>query len=136
MVAADDPSAVAVGPFIAEAFGSGRAGRPPLVRALKHGYRSRGALRSTAFRDDASTRTVVTVGPIVGALPKILMLLGAALLLLGAVLFLGQRLGLGRLPGDFSWQGKNFSFHFPLATSLLVSIVLTLVINLWLGRSR
>jgi hypothetical protein len=64
------------------------------------------------------------------------MLLGAALLLLGAVLFLGQRLGLGRLPGDFSWQGKNFSFHFPLATSLLVSIVLTVVINSWLGRSR
>jgi ribose/xylose/arabinose/galactoside ABC-type transport system permease subunit len=64
------------------------------------------------------------------------MMLGAALLLLGAVLFLAQRLGLGRLPGDFSWQGKNFSFHFPLATSLLVSIVLTLLINLWLGRSR
>jgi hypothetical protein len=64
------------------------------------------------------------------------MMLGAALLLLGAVLLLGQRLGLGRLPGDFSWQGKNFSFHFPLATSLLVSIVLTLIINLWLGRSR
>jgi Protein of unknown function (DUF2905) len=64
------------------------------------------------------------------------MLVGAALLLLGAVLFLGQRLGLGRLPGDFSWQGKNFSFHFPLATSLLVSIVLTLLLNSWLGRSR
>jgi hypothetical protein len=64
------------------------------------------------------------------------MMLGAALLLLGAVLFLGQRLGMGRLPGDFSWQGKNFSSHFPLATSLLVSIVLTLLINLWLGRSR
>jgi hypothetical protein len=52
------------------------------------------------------------------------------------LLFLGQRLGLGRLPGDFSWRGKNFSFHFPLATSLLVSLVLTLLINLWLGRSR
>jgi hypothetical protein len=64
------------------------------------------------------------------------MLLGAALLLLGAVLLVGQRLGLGRLPGDFSWQGKNFSFHFPLATSLLVSIVLTVLINLWIGRSR
>jgi hypothetical protein len=64
------------------------------------------------------------------------MLLGAALLLLGAVLLVGQRLGLGRLPGDFSWQGKNFSFHFPLATSLLASIVLTVLINLWIGRSR
>lgn len=70
------------------------------------------------------------------SLPKLLMMIGAALLLLGAVLFVGQRLGLGRLPGDFSWEGKNFSFHFPLATSVLVSIVLTLLINLWLGRSR
>jgi ribose/xylose/arabinose/galactoside ABC-type transport system permease subunit len=69
-------------------------------------------------------------------LPKFLMLIGAALLLVGAVSYLGQRLGLGRLPGDLSWQGKNFSFHFPVATSLLVSIVLTVLINLWLNRSR
>jgi len=69
-------------------------------------------------------------------LPKFLMLAGAALLVLGALLFIGQRLGLGRLPGDLSWEGKNFSFHFPLATSLIVSLVLTLLINLWLGRSR
>jgi hypothetical protein len=68
--------------------------------------------------------------------PKLLMIIGAALLLLGGLLLAGQRLGLGRLPGDFSWQGKNFSFHFPLATSLLVSLVLTVLINLWLGRSR
>jgi hypothetical protein len=72
----------------------------------------------------------------VTTLPKFLIIAGAALLLAGVLLALGQRLGLGRLPGDFSWQGKNFSFHFPLATSLLVSIVLTVLINLWLGRSR
>jgi DUF2905 family protein len=70
------------------------------------------------------------------ALPKLLMVAGAALFAVGGLLFVGQRLGLGRLPGDFSWQGKNFSFHFPLVTSLLVSVVLTLLINLWLGRSR
>lgn len=64
------------------------------------------------------------------------MVIGTALLLAGVLLVLGQRLGLGRLPGDFSWQGKNFSFHFPLATSVLVSVVLTLLINLWLSRSR
>jgi len=69
-------------------------------------------------------------------LPKFLMLAGATLLVLGALLFAGQRLGLGRLPGDISWEGKGFSFHFPLATSLVVSLVLTLLINLWLGRSR
>lgn len=69
-------------------------------------------------------------------LPKFLMLAGAALLVLGALLFVGQRLGLGRLPGDFSWEGRNFSFHFPLATSLVVSLVLTVLLNMWLGRSR
>jgi len=69
-------------------------------------------------------------------LPKVLIVLGAAFLALGALMLLGQRLGLGRLPGDFSWQGKNFSFHFPLATSLLVSIILTVLINMWLGRTR
>jgi len=69
-------------------------------------------------------------------LPKVLMIAGAALFALGALWRLGQRLGLGRLPGDFSWQGKNFSFHFPLATSLLVSLILTVLINLWLGRTR
>lgn len=69
-------------------------------------------------------------------LPKFLMLAGAALVLIGALLFAAQRLGLGRLPGDISWEGKGFSFHFPLATSLIVSLVLTLLINLWLSRSR
>lgn len=68
--------------------------------------------------------------------PKLLMIAGATLLLLGVLWFFAQRLGLGRLPGDFSWQGKKFSFHFPLATSLVLSLVLTLLINLWLGRSR
>jgi hypothetical protein len=70
------------------------------------------------------------------AFPKLLMIAGAISFVLGALLFVGQRLGLGRLPGDFSWQGKNFSFHFPLATSLLVSLALTVLINLWLRRSH
>lgn len=68
--------------------------------------------------------------------PKLLMVIGGVLLLVGALLLVGQRLGLGRLPGDFSWHGKNFSVHFPLVTSLIVSLVLTVLINLWLGRSR
>ncbi len=72
----------------------------------------------------------------VTTLPKFLMIAGAALLLAGVLLVVAQRLGLGRLPGDFSWQGKNFSVHFPLATSVVVSVVLTLLVNLWLSRSR
>jgi ribose/xylose/arabinose/galactoside ABC-type transport system permease subunit len=69
-------------------------------------------------------------------LGKILVILGLALAGLGAVLWLGRGWGLfswlGRLPGDFSWRGKNFSFYFPLGTSLLLSLVLTLLF--WLFR--
>jgi hypothetical protein len=36
---------------------------------------------------------------------------------------------LGKLPGDFSFQSGNFKFYFPLATSLLLSLILTLVLN-------
>ena len=42
------------------------------------------------------------------------------------------RLGLGRLPGDFHVQREGFSFYFPLTTSILVSIVVTVII--WLLR--
>ena len=49
------------------------------------------------------------------------------------LLFSGKAPWLGRLPGDFYFKGKNFSFYFPLATSLLISIILTLIF--WLiGR--
>jgi ribose/xylose/arabinose/galactoside ABC-type transport system permease subunit len=67
---------------------------------------------------------------------KSLILLGLALALFGVVLLLGQKLGLGRLPGDLSWKGKHGTFHFPLATSVLVSLILTLLLNLWLRKSR
>jgi hypothetical protein len=63
---------------------------------------------------------------------RLLMLLGGILLALGALFSLGGRIGwLGRLPGDFRFERGGFSFYFPLATSLLLSILLTLVINLF-----
>ena len=62
-------------------------------------------------------------------LGKGLLVLGAVLVVIGGVLLLASRLGIpfGRLPGDFSWRGKNVQFYFPLGTSILISIVLTLV---------
>lgn len=56
---------------------------------------------------------------------------GLLLVLLGVVLLAGQRLGLGRLPGDFLVRKPGFTFYAPLATSILVSVVLTLLLNLW-----
>lgn len=70
-------------------------------------------------------------------LGKLLILFGAVLLLVGIVaLLLGRtNLPLGRLPGDFLYRGKNTTVYFPLATSLLLSLVLTLVLHL-IGRLR
>ena len=68
---------------------------------------------------------------------KLLILLGAILVLLGLLLTLGGKLNLplGRLPGDIVYRGKHTIFYFPLATSLLVSVVLSLALYL-IGRFR
>jgi len=65
-------------------------------------------------------------------LGKALLVLGFLIALAGALLILAARIGfpLGRLPGDFAWRGKHVSFYFPLATSILLSIVLSLLLYL------
>jgi len=73
---------------------------------------------------------------VVAQVGKMLLVLGALLAIVGGLLIVGERLGLGRLPGDFQWKGKSFSVHFPLATSVVVSLLLTLLVNWWMGRSR
>ncbi len=70
-------------------------------------------------------------------LGKMLILLGVVILALGLLLTLGSKLNLpiGRLPGDIVYRGKNTVFYFPLATSILLSLLLTLVLYL-AGRWR
>jgi uncharacterized membrane protein len=63
-----------------------------------------------------------------------LVILGAVLILVGVVVFVGGRLGLGHLPGDFSWHGKNTHVYVPLASGLIISVVLTVLLNLFLRR--
>jgi len=66
---------------------------------------------------------------------KVLMVTGAVIALIGAVLLLSGRIPwLGRLPGDILIERKNFSFYFPLATSILISILLTVLF--WLFGRR
>jgi hypothetical protein len=60
------------------------------------------------------------------------MLVGGVILIAGIALTAFGGLGLGRLPGDFVYRRGNFTFFFPLATSILLSIVLSLL--LWLFR--
>jgi hypothetical protein len=64
-------------------------------------------------------------------LARYLMIAGIALFLLGGGMYLAAKFGipLGRLPGDVRIQRAGFSFYFPLASSILVSVILTIVLN-------
>ena len=68
---------------------------------------------------------------------KLLFGLGIALVVIGGVIMLLGRSGvpIGRLPGDILYKGKNTTFYFPLASSILISIVLSLLLFL-IGRMR
>ena len=61
---------------------------------------------------------------------KVLVFVGIALVVGGIVVMLLGRMNLplGRLPGDFLYRGKNTTVYFPLATSLVVSVVLTILL--------
>lgn len=65
------------------------------------------------------------------SLGKMLLIGGAILFAVGLVILLAGRLGLGRLPGDIFIQRENVTFYFPIATMLIVSIILTIIVNLF-----
>ena len=66
---------------------------------------------------------------------KALLLAGLLIAAVGLVLMLASKLGLRpfRLPGDVVWRGKNTTVYFPVATSILLSIVLTFLLG-WIAR--
>jgi Protein of unknown function (DUF2905) len=67
------------------------------------------------------------------SVPRLLIIFGLALVALGVLWPLISKIGLGRLPGDIVIERENFRLYIPLATSLLVSVVLSLI--LWaVGR--
>ena len=67
---------------------------------------------------------------------RVLIILGVILIVVGLLFTLGERLPVrpGRLPGDIVVRGKNTVFYFPIVTSILLSVILTLV--LWLFGRR
>jgi hypothetical protein len=68
-------------------------------------------------------------------LGKLLIVIGLVMAGIGLVLiFAGKIPWLGRLPGDFFLRGKNVSFYFPVMTSLIVSVILSLI--LWFINRR
>jgi hypothetical protein len=69
-------------------------------------------------------------GPLSYQFGKLMVVAGIVLVVVGLLLMLGSRvsfLGLGRLPGDIAYKGKNVTFYFPIVTCLLLSLALTLI---------
>jgi hypothetical protein len=64
-------------------------------------------------------------------LGKWIVLLGLGLAVVGGLVWVVGRVGLplGRLPGDINFQNGNFTFYFPCASSILISLVLTILVN-------
>jgi hypothetical protein len=73
----------------------------------------------------------------VGDLGKLLVLLGGIVVVVGlALIVIGRtNLPIGRLPGDMVYRGKNTTFYFPLATSIVVSLVLSILLYV-IGKLR
>ncbi len=69
---------------------------------------------------------------------KVLMLMGVVLVVLGFLLTFFEKLplGLGRLPGDIVIKRDNFTFYFPLGTSIILSVVLSLLLTLLFSLLR
>jgi hypothetical protein len=64
---------------------------------------------------------------------KLIFFMGVAIAVVGLLIWMGVgRSWFGKLPGDISYSRGNFSFHFPLVTCLIISVVLTLI--MWLMR--
>ena len=65
----------------------------------------------------------------VSGIGKSLLIIGLVIAGIGVLFLLGGKIPwIGRLPGDFYYKGKNFTFYFPLATSIVISIILTIII--------
>ena len=63
-------------------------------------------------------------------MPKLLIILGVILIAVGVAWLIGERMGLGRLPGDILIERGNFKLYIPVMTSVIISVVLSLI--LWL----
>ena len=69
-------------------------------------------------------------------LGRTLIITGSVIVLVGVLLAFGPKLPfrIGRLPLDFHYQRDNFSFYFPLGTSIVISVILTLVLRFLIKR--
>jgi len=65
---------------------------------------------------------------------RFLVVAGTVILVLGVIFMLSDRLPLGRLPGDFQFGSGKFRIYIPIATSIFLSLILTLILNFFSRR--
>lgn len=66
---------------------------------------------------------------------KVLIIVGILLVAIGVLTILAPKIPfIGKLPGDIYIKRDNFSFYFPLASSIIMSVILTIILNFILGR--
>ena len=65
---------------------------------------------------------------------RALIVVGLLIVAIGVVVTVAGALGLGKLPGDVEFKGRNVRVYVPIASSIIVSIVLTIVLNLLVRR--
>ena len=67
-------------------------------------------------------------------LGRMLLIIGIVLVVVGGLAMLGIRLPFGRLPGDIAIEGEHGGLYIPIATMIIISIVLTILANLFFRR--
>jgi len=65
---------------------------------------------------------------------KLLIIIGLVIAGIGLILLFGGKLGLGKLPGDILIKKDNFTFYFPIVTSIIISIILTVLFNIFFRK--
>ncbi len=69
------------------------------------------------------------------SMAKLLMLAGVVLFLVGTLIYFGGKFfPFGNLPGDIKIEKGNFSFHFPIVTCLVISVALSIILNVFLRK--
>ncbi|MTI70946.1 MAG: DUF2905 domain-containing protein [Firmicutes bacterium] len=62
---------------------------------------------------------------------KFLIFIGLLIVFIGVIILIGQKIGLGKIPGDIFYKKGNFTFFFPLMSCIILSIVISIILNIF-----
>ena len=67
-------------------------------------------------------------------LGRVFVILGVVFLIVGLLMMFGSKLGIGKLPGDIAIKKGNFTLYFPIVTSIVISLGLTVILNIFFRK--